>query len=123
NLTIFENSKKRKETFEHLTGMIRLGGQFGAKVLVFGSPKNRNVRDLPIAEIESIAVPFFHGLGQIAIENNLTFCIEPNPTEYGCDFFTTSMQGFDLVRKVNSKGFGLHLDAAGMTLSQEPKEV
>jgi D-psicose/D-tagatose/L-ribulose 3-epimerase len=122
DLTIFDSPAKRKETFDCLVGMIHLGGRLGAKVLVFGSPKNRNVRDLPEAEINGIAVPFFHELGQVALEHDLTFCIEPNPAAYGCDFITTSRQGLDLVHKVNSKGFGLHLDAAGMTLSQETIE-
>lgn len=122
DLTIFEQEQKRRETFAHLSGMIGLGAKLGAKVLVFGSPKNRKVGDLDQAEIERIAVPFFHGLGELALECGVTFCIEPNPTAYDADFITTSAQGLDLVRKVDSQGFGLHLDAAGMTLSQEPIE-
>jgi sugar phosphate isomerase/epimerase len=51
------------------------------------------------------------------------FCIEPNPAVYGCDFITTSKQALDLVEGVNSDGFGLHLDAAGITLSEENIET
>lgn len=36
---------------------------------------------------------------------------------------TNSQQGLELVTRVNSKGFGLHLDSAGMTLSEENIEV
>lgn len=120
DLTIFESDRKRKETFDYLSGMIQLGGKLGANVLVFGSPKNRKVNQLSKAEIEEIAIPFFYDLGKIALQNGNLFCIEPNPTAYGCDFITTSQEGIDFVNKVNNLGFGLHLDAAGMTLSQEP---
>jgi sugar phosphate isomerase/epimerase len=121
-LTIFDHAQKRKETLDYLSGMIRLAAKLGAKVLVFGSPKNRRVGNLSEVEIERIAVPFFRALGQVAMENEVTFCIEPNPTVYDCDFITTSRQGLELVLKVNSQGFGLHLDAAALTLSQEPIE-
>lgn len=122
DLTIFGSIENRRKTFDYLSQMIQLGGKLGAKVLVFGSPKNRKVGNLSQGEIEHIAVPFFRDLGQVAIENGSIFCIEPNPTIYGCDFITTSGQGLELVRKVSSQGFGLHLDAAAMTLSQEPIE-
>ncbi len=74
-------------------------------------------------EIDDIAVPFFAELGRVAGAVNVRFCIEPNPIIYGCDFITTSTQGAELVRRVGSEGFGLHLDAAAMTASREPVEA
>ncbi len=120
DLTIFENAETRRLTFDYLEAMIRLGGKLGAKVLVFGSPKNRRAGSLPPAEIEGIAVPFFGELGRAAKKNDIVFCIEPNPAAYKCDFITTSGAGLELVKKVGVEGFGLHLDAGGMTLSTEP---
>lgn len=38
-------------------------------------------------------------------------------------FINTSGQGLELVKAVNSPGFGLHLDAAAMNLNQEPVEL
>ncbi|WP_224360489.1 sugar phosphate isomerase/epimerase family protein [Hyalangium versicolor] len=120
DLTIFGDATKRAETFEHLAGMIRLGGKLGVGALVFGSPKNRLAGSLSPSHVEDIALPFFHGLGQLAAEHGTRLCIEPNPSVYGCDYVTTSQQGLALVRKVGSPGFCLHLDAGGMTLSGEP---
>ncbi|XXF80658.1 sugar phosphate isomerase/epimerase [Myxococcaceae bacterium GXIMD 01537] len=119
DLAIFGDAAKRQETFDYLAGMIRLGGKLGAGALVFGSPKNRLVGALSPAQVEDIALPFFHGLGQIAAEHGTALCIEPNPTVYACDWVTTSLHGRELVAKVGSPGFCLHLDAGGMTLSQE----
>lgn len=119
DLTIFEDTQKRRETFKYLSGMIELGSKLKAKVLVFGSPKNRRIGDLNWQEAEEVAVLFFSELGEVAAGYDMVFCIEPNPIAYDCDFITNSKQGFELVNKTNSKGFGLHLDAAGMTLSAE----
>jgi sugar phosphate isomerase/epimerase len=122
DLTIFESPDKRDETLKYLEGIIRLGGQLGAEALVFGSPGNRRIGDLDRARAEEIAVEFFRSVGKTAEKHNTVFCIEPNPITYGCDFVTTSAEGRDLVAKVDQRGFGLHLDAAGMTLSQEDVE-
>lgn len=123
DLTIFQDAQKRQETFEYLSGMIELGSKLGARVLVFGSPKNRRIGNLDWQEAEEIALAFFYDLGEVAVKHGIMFCIEPNPTAYNCDFITNSQQGLELVSKTDSKGFGLHLDAAGMTLSQEAIEI
>ena len=119
DLTLFQSGQARAKMFEYLAGVIRLGSRLGASVCVFGSPKNRLAGTLNPDELEEIAVPFFRDVGQVAAENGLTFCLEPNPTIYGCDYITNSQEGLELARKVNSPGFGLHLDAAAMTASQE----
>jgi len=89
---------------------------------VFGSPKNRLVGNMDREQSEATAIEFFRKVGQSAQGTGLVFCIEPNPETYGCDFVTTSAEGRNLVAKVDHPGFGLHLDAAGMTMSQENVE-
>lgn len=123
DLTIFQNNEARNKTFEYLKGIIKLGAKLGVKVLVFGSPQNRKVNSLSETEIEEIAIPFFRNVGNEAVEHKIVFCVEPNPVSYGCDFINTSSQGLALVRKVNSSGFGLHIDAGSLTLNNEPLEV
>lgn len=119
DLTIFQTAEKRNQTLEYLKGMIRLGGRLGAKALVFGSPRNRLVNGMPREQAEEIAIGFFGKAGKAAADHDTILCIEPNPVAYECDFITTSAEGRSLVARVNHPGFGLHLDAAGMTLSQE----
>jgi sugar phosphate isomerase/epimerase len=119
DLTIFDDVHKRQETLSYLTGMIELAHKLGAEVLVFGAPKNRQIGGLSYQEAEEIAQVFFYQLGEIAAQYELSFCIEPNPVAYDCDFVTNSEDGLRLVKGVNSQGFGLHLDAAAMTLSGE----
>lgn len=119
DLSIFASPDKRAETLEYLYGIIRIGGRLGAKALVFGSPKNRKAGGLKAAETDAIAVPFFRSLGEEAVKNGLYFCIEPNAPQYDCDWITNSIEGLDLVKKIDHPGVGLHLDAACMTLSGE----
>lgn len=119
-LRLFADPGQRAEMLEYLTGMIRLAARLGASTLVFGSPKNRARGDLSPAQAAELAVPFFRELGRIASAEHTDFCIEPNPTAYGCDFITSAGEGIDLVNAVDQPGFGLHLDAAGMKLSEDP---
>lgn len=119
DLTLFESREQRRETLAYLRRIMRLGSLLGAGPLVFGSPKNRRVGQQPPAEIEAMAVSFFRAAGEAALEEGVVLCIEPNPVDYGCDFITTAEQGRALVETVGSAGFGLHLDAAGMTLSRD----
>jgi D-psicose/D-tagatose/L-ribulose 3-epimerase len=114
---IFRDAALRDEMLAYLKGITVLGAKLGAKVMVFGSPKNRLVGHLPQDDAMSIAISFFGELGRIAADNNVFFCIEPNPVDYGCDFITDSRSGIELVKAVNHPGFGLHLDAAGLTLA------
>ncbi len=117
NLKIFEDELTRQETANFLKDFIRLAGKMGVKVLVFGSPKNRQRGKVAYDQAFDIAKDFFGDLGDVARENNTCFCIEPNPIDYACDFVTNAQQGIELVKAVNNEGFGLHLDIAGMTLA------
>jgi D-psicose/D-tagatose/L-ribulose 3-epimerase len=86
--------------------------------MVFGSPKNRLRNDNKSYESQMLlAVEIFSDLGRTAVNEGVVFCIEPNPEAYGCNFVINAKEGRDLVQRVNSAGFGLHLDAAGMTLA------
>ena len=122
DLTIFESAGTREATLDYLSGMLRLAGELGAEALVFGSPKNRQVGGLSCLEIENIAVPFFRALGEIAVQSHTVLCIEPNPPEYGCDFVTNSTEAVALAMRVESSGFGVHLDSGAMTMVGEDIE-
>lgn len=117
DMKIFEDEALRASTLDYLKRFISLAPQFGAGVMVFGSPKNRQKGELSAAEALVLAKDFFGELGDAAATHDTYFCIEPNPTDYACDFVTNARQGIDLVQAVDNPGFGLHLDIAGMTLA------
>lgn len=124
DLTIFGTESARLATLDYLTAIVRLGGWLGATRLVLGSPANRRVGDLASEERQRIAVEFFRRAGHAALENGTTLCLEPNPPQYACDFVNSAREARDLIGRVGSTGFGLHLDSGAMTLQGEaPDEV
>lgn len=120
DLQLFGSNGSRNALFEHLQKLYEVASIIGAKKLVFGSPKNRVIPDnLDQDTAWELAVEFFYKAGETAKDFGLELCLEPNPVHYGCNFITNSTEGLNLVRKVASDGFKLHLDTACMTLSGE----
>ncbi|WP_406701278.1 sugar phosphate isomerase/epimerase family protein [Singulisphaera sp. Ch08] len=119
DLVLFGDGAVHRQTIDYLKGMIDLASALGAGALVFGSPKNRLIGDRPREEADVIATAIFRELGDYAANSGTAFCIEANPAAYGCDFVTSTVEAAELVARVDSEGFGLHLDTGGMTLSGE----
>lgn len=117
-LALFDPNKE-KETIEYLEKIIRLVSWLGGRVLVFGSPKNRRTYGHDIETIYQKSQSIFKGLAEFSYELGCVFCIEPNPSEYGCDFVTNMSQAFELVSKINHPGFRLHLDTSSIFMNME----
>lgn len=118
-LNLFDEAGKGKETIEHLKKMIEYASKIGVTRLVFGSPKNRLIGNRTSEKVQEMAYKTFNELGDYAQKNNVFFCIEPNPTLYGADFVTTTMEGIKLVKWVNNPGFRLHMDLGTMIINDE----
>ena len=107
-----------EQSIEYLEKFIELSSKMGVEKMVFGSPKNRILNpNLSYDENYSMAVDLFRKIGLTATRYGVIFCIEPNPEAYNCNFIVNAKEGRQLVSDVNSNGFQLHLDAAGMTLA------
>lgn len=117
DLKVFESQEMREEMIDYMTSFLELAGTMGAKKLVFGSPKNRQMGELELEKANEIARELFARLGGIAAANNVVLCLEPNAPQYNCDFITTASEGAALVKSVDSDGFRLHLDTACMALA------
>ena len=118
-LQLFGSDADRQQLSEHLEEMARLAAAFGASSLVFGAPKNRQLGAVPPDQAFSLAGEFFRSVAPVYERYGVCLCLEANPTEYGCTFITTSAEAAQLVRAVNSAGFGLHLDTACLFLAGE----
>lgn len=120
NGNIFGTKKEKNEISEYLLRIIEMGGMLGATRLVFGSPKNRIRNNIQQSDAFDIAAEFFQPLANYAHQCNTMLCIEPNPKYYNCDFVNTTKEALSLVEMINHPGFGVHVDIAGMYLSEEP---
>jgi len=119
DLKVFGTVAERAGLVAHLKRVADLAAALGAKPLVFGAPKNRDRADLDDKIAFAQAADLFSEVGDYCHQKGVCLCIEPNPVDYGCNFVTDSQSGAQLVRSVNSPGFRLHLDAAGMHLAGE----
>lgn len=113
-LALFKEEQFRREMLEYLTGMMDLCCDLGGEVLVFGSPRNRNIDKMPLEKAHSIAFEFFQELGKRAWDRGLFFCIEPLG-KVETDFINSVYEAEKfIVESESSKGLGLHIDTKGL---------
>lgn len=118
-LNLFGDHGSRANMLKHLREVARIGAGLGANRLVFGSPKNRDKGELSTQAATDIALDFFARLGDIAAEEGVIFCIEPNPAQYGCNFLTNTRDAAALVAALNHAAIRLQLDAGAMAMNGE----
>lgn len=122
DLALFGTPEERRAFVDYLARIVRVGGWLGARVLVFGSPRNRLRGALDDAAVLAIARETFRALGEVAVEHGTCLCIEPNPPRYGADWIRSLAEARALVEAVAHPGFGLHVDAGALCLAHEGAE-
>ncbi|KDR31428.1 sugar phosphate isomerase/epimerase family protein [Caballeronia zhejiangensis] len=118
-LNLFGDTASREAMLAHLAAVCRIGGGVGATRLVFGSPKNRDRVGISDADVLDIALPFFGRLGDIAAEQGVIVCLEPNPPRYGANFMTTSLETLSIVNQVAHPAIRMQLDTGAITINGE----
>ena len=121
-LNLFDISTQDR-MLEHLKRVCHIGSLTGATRLVFGSPKNRDRSKVDDIRTNEIALDFFFRLGEIAKEEDVTVCLEANPTVYGTNFLTTTEEAASFVRKLNHSNIKLQLDLGTVYTNHEPAQV
>jgi sugar phosphate isomerase/epimerase len=116
---LFEDEASRTRMKDWLIAVGRVAGWCGAGPMVFGSPKNRLKGALSHAQAIESATPFFREVGDACAAAGSFLVMEANPEDYGADFCTRLEQAAELVGRVDSPGFRLHVDAGGLALSGE----
>lgn len=116
---LFDDNDVQQLMLAHLDAVCRIASGLGATKLVFGSPKNRDRKQLQDDEVKTIAVGFFRNLGDIAAKHSVVICLEPNPTCYGANFMTTTEETADIVQAVNHPAIRMQLDTGALTINNE----
>lgn len=105
---------------EHLIKLAQTCSIAGGQYLVFGAPKNRLVPpEISSAKAFDVAVSFFQDLAERTGKLGITFGIEANPAEYGCNFCTHIADVARLLRAVDSPVIRWHLDTGEMAMNSE----
>jgi D-psicose/D-tagatose/L-ribulose 3-epimerase len=118
-LNVFGSPESQQAMLKHLQAVARIGAGLGATRLVFGSPKNRDRAHLDDAAAADVAQAFFHQLGEVAAQEGVVFCLEPNPTAYGANFMVDSLETARVVEAVAHPQIRMQLDTGAMTMNQE----
>lgn len=122
-LNIFGDLSSRQAMLTHLEHVARIGAGLGAHRLVFGSPKNRDRIGVSDAEADAIAFEFFDRLGDVAAQYGVTFCIEPNPSAYNCNFLTTTGDTALFVRRLAHRAIRMQLDLGALSMNDEDPQT
>lgn len=122
-LNLFGSDDSRAAMLSHLAALCRIGGELGAKHLVFGSPKNRDRTGIDDASALEIATGFFRALGDAAAAEGVDVCLEPNPPAYGSNFMTTCDETAAVVAAVGHPAVRMQLDTGAITMNGEDVEL
>jgi len=110
----------QRTTSDYFTQLVHLCGDLGGKVLVIGSPKQRNL--LPGVSYEQamgIAQAVFTPCLAAAADRGVTLAMEPlGPAE--TDFLNTAEQTMELVRRIDHPNFQINLDVKAMSSEAKP---
>ena len=118
-LNMFGSAEVQKRMLSHLTDICRIASGLGVTWLVFGSPKNRDLSGLCRAEAGDRSVAFFRQLGQVAHDQGVEICLEPNPECYGANFMTTARETLAVVKAVAHPAIKMQFDTGAMTITGE----
>lgn len=110
----------RQRTADYLSELARLCADLDGKVLVLGSPKQRNLLNgmshdegmEHAASVLRLAMPAYEAAG-------VTLAIEPLGPVEG-DFLNTADLGVELMKRVDSPACRLHLDVKAMSTEAKP---
>jgi len=115
-----EKPEVRRRTIEYLQALIDFCGDLGGRIMVFGSPAQRNIppghsRD----EVTALTVAAFRQCMPAAEARNVILCIEPlSPKE--TNLITSHREALELVRAVNHPNFRMMLDVKAMSSESVP---
>lgn len=119
NEKLFGSLEDRKTLIDYTKRAINFAEKLGAKNLVFGCPKNRNIST---SEDKITAVKFFKELGDYALDHGTVLALEANPQIYGTNFINNTKEAIELINEVDSEGFKLNLDFGTMIYNEENVE-
>lgn len=122
-LNIFGAPETQAAMLQHLAAVCRIGAGLGAKLLVFGSPKNRDRTGLSDQQTLEKAGSFFRSLGDIAQSFGVQICLEPNPICYGANFMTNSIETEYIVKQVAHSAIRMQFDTGALAINGEEPSV
>lgn len=118
-LNLFSEPDVQGLMLNHLRHVCRIGNELNARLLVFGSPRNRDRSGISDEAVLEIATAFFLQLAEAAAEYGVTICLEPNPECYGSNFMTSTADTAAVVKAVAHPALKMQLDTGAACINGE----
>jgi sugar phosphate isomerase/epimerase len=110
----------RRQTAEYLRALAELCANLGGKLMVLGSPQQRNLQEgVSYADGEAYAAEVLHAAIPACREFGVTIALEPLGPAEG-NFMLTAASGIHLAKLVASPFCKLHLDVKAMSSEGQP---
>jgi len=114
------DAETRNRTVAYLEELARLCADLGGKVLVFGSPQQRNLLPgVDMAQGMKYAADVFGRLMPTLEKTGGVLALEPLPA-FSTTFMRTAAEGVELATRIDSPHCRLHLDCRAMSSESEP---
>lgn len=104
---------------QHMKFVCDLADVAGAKVLVFGAPKNRLVFGHTYEDALKLAQERLAALAEICWQHRISIGLEAVPQAYGGEIITSYKESANIVTVVNHPGLVFHLDAGCTFLNDD----
>ena len=111
----------RRKTAAYLGELARLCGDLGGRIMVLGSPQQRNLAPgMTKQQGMKYAAEVLHAAAPTLEKTGVVIAIEPLAT-VETNFLTTAAEGMELVNLVDSPTCRLHLDCKAMSAEKSGK--
>jgi sugar phosphate isomerase/epimerase len=119
-----KDADMRKKTFEVMQGLVRLAADLGAKLLIHGSPAQRQLEPGDEADSRKRGIEYFAAAGEAARAAGVTYLLEPLARDHTA-FVNTVEEAARIVRELNEPGLRTMVDcsAAGLSEAEPVAEV
>ena len=115
------DKEHRDRAAQYLVDLARFCGDVGGHVMIFGSPKQRNVHEsLTYAQAFEYTAAVFEQALPACEKHGVTICMEPL-THLETNFCTSAADTVRLIERVNHPKFRLLLDTKAMTFEEEDR--
>jgi len=110
----------RERTAAYLKDLVGCCANLGGNLMVFGSPKQRNVLpDLSPKQARERAIKTFEDVLPAAEAGDVTICLEPL-TSAETDFVNTAAEAVEIIDRIGHPNLRLHLDVKAMCSETQP---
>jgi len=114
-----DDAQTRARTIEYMRALIRFCGDIGGKVMIIGSPKQRDVREgVPYRVAWQRFTDMIRACVDLAAERSVTLCMEALPPDQ-TNFCTSLAEAVKMVREVGHPSFQTMFDVHNARLEAE----